>query len=84
MTNFKVFPNSPAYPELHIHHFLSDSDGKDKPAVVPRFMGGLTKREYFAAMAMLGHQKTYDLMSYQAIAESCVKQADALIEELNK
>ena len=47
---------------------------------------GLTKREYFAAMAMQGalankyaHERTIEM-----ITESAVKLADALIEELNK
>ena len=47
---------------------------------------GLTKREYFAAMAMQGalanksaHEKTMEM-----ITKSAVKLADILIEELNK
>ena len=47
---------------------------------------GLTKREYFAALAMQGalanksaHERTIEM-----ITESSVKLADALIEELNK
>lgn len=47
---------------------------------------GLTKREYFAAMALQGalanksaHERTIEM-----ITESAVKLADALIEELNK
>ena len=47
---------------------------------------GLTKREYFAAMAMQGalankfaHERTIEM-----ITESAVKLANALIEELNK
>lgn len=48
---------------------------------------GLTKREYFAAMAMQGlWQSTTDQCyeDYERIAEMSVKQADALIEALNK
>lgn len=42
----------------------------------------LTKREYFAAMAMQGH---FDSQGCEdRIAELCVKMADALIAELNK
>ena len=47
---------------------------------------GLTKREYFAAMALQGalankfaHERTIEM-----ITESAVKLANALIEELNK
>ena len=47
---------------------------------------GLTKREYFAAMALQGalankfaHERTIEM-----ITKSAVKLADALIEELNK
>jgi len=43
---------------------------------------GLTKREYFAAMAMQGMLS--DPERYGAIAKWAVKFADALIEELNK
>ena len=47
---------------------------------------GLTKREYFAAMAMQGISANASLTStsFEKIAEWSVKQADALIEELNK
>jgi len=46
----------------------------------------LTKREYFAAMAMHGMcaNSDYTHNSQSAIAEWSVKQADALIEALNK
>lgn len=45
---------------------------------------GLTKREYFAAMAMQGllaHDPTYE---FTEIASDSVKMTDALIAELNK
>jgi hypothetical protein len=47
---------------------------------------GLTKREYFAAMAMQGMcaNPDYTRNSPSVIAEWSVKQADALIEALNK
>jgi hypothetical protein len=44
---------------------------------------GLTKREYFAAMAMQGLLSA-DSINYEAIIGDAVKLADALIEELNK
>jgi hypothetical protein len=44
---------------------------------------GLTKREYFAAMAMQGIASD-ETLSFFGIAEKAVKQADALIDALNK
>lgn len=43
---------------------------------------GLTKREYFAAMAM--QAISFNGLNYNAAAEDAVKYADALIAELNK
>lgn len=51
------------------------------------FNNGLTKREYFAAMAMQGLLAgSYDSMAmgYASISEAAVGHADALIEALNK
>jgi hypothetical protein len=46
---------------------------------------GLTKREYFAAMAMQGIcQNPSHIGGYLSAAIEAVKQADALIEQLNK
>lgn len=47
---------------------------------------GLTKREYFAVMAMQGisANKVFGGKSFETIAEWSVKQAEALISELNK
>ena len=47
---------------------------------------GLTKREYFAAMAMKGIIANKDGLDIkiERIVESAVDTADALIEELNK
>lgn len=48
---------------------------------------GLSKREYFAAMAMQGMCANSSLAKYwthENIAEWSVQQADALIEALNK
>ena len=52
--------------------------------------GGLTKREYFAAMAMQGmiyrgKESTFSLpMTQQYIAKCAVDQADALLKVLDK
>jgi hypothetical protein len=47
---------------------------------------GLTKREYFAAMAMQGvaSDRPFSEFEFSKLAEWSVKQADALIEALNK
>jgi len=48
---------------------------------------GLSKREYFAAMAMQGicaNSSLAERSSYNSFAEWSVQQADALIEALNK
>ncbi|MTJ56016.1 hypothetical protein FJR38_26880 [Anabaena sp. UHCC 0253] len=44
---------------------------------------GLTKREYFAAMALQGIMANAEFMHFEA-AKMAVKKADELIEELNK
>lgn len=67
-------PNDPAYPNGPIHMMN---------------MEGLTKREYFAAMAM-GAAMQYAsgdgkyLMEAKDFAQSAIAYADALIAELNK
>jgi hypothetical protein len=45
---------------------------------------GLTKREYFAAMAMQGLLSDYESESIEDYSKYAVQLADALIEELSK
>jgi hypothetical protein len=49
---------------------------------------GLTKREYFAAMAMQGmlanSQIDFDNLTYKQYAEDCVMVSDELIKALNQ
>lgn len=46
---------------------------------------GLTKREYFAALAMQGLlANSTTLLPAENLTKKCVKVADALIEELEK
>lgn len=45
---------------------------------------GLTKREYFAAMALSGMNTADPNLSYSGIAIHAVNAADALLNELNK
>ena len=52
----------------------------------PAFVGhGLTKREYFAALAMQGmlSNGTFEMVNKE-ITEKAIAISDALIEELNK
>lgn len=44
---------------------------------------GITKREYFAAMALQGFS-TFSYVSPERAAKNAVEYADALIKELNK
>lgn len=69
-------PNEPAF----LSAAFFDEFGTDAP------QEGLTKREYFAAMAMKGIITNKDGLDIkiERIAESAVDMADALIEELNK
>ena len=46
--------------------------------------GGLTKREYFAAMALQGLLADYESESIEDYSKYAVKLADSLIEELSK
>jgi len=48
------------------------------------FYGGLTKREYFAAMALQGLLNNTGWNMLTMCADQAVKQADKLINELNK
>ena len=56
----------------------------DKGICPDSYSGGLTKREYFAAMAMNGCCSSDVATTTTSIAEWSVKMADALIEALNK
>ena len=77
MENNRTFGNSPAFSKPAFYH-------PDGAIDLPN--NGLTKREYFAAMALQGvlanksaHERTIEM-----ITKSSVRLADALIEELNK
>ena len=88
-----ISADQPAFPETHIYHFKGkDADG-EHDNVVPRWMGGLTKREYMATSLMRGllsdAQHTAAMTNGgQKVAEGAAKMAclfaDALIKELSK
>lgn len=73
-----IDPNEPAYPHL--------ADGCQRVNETEHFPG-LTKREWFAAMAMQGllswGPDAYDC-EYEKVARVAVHHADALIAELNR
>jgi hypothetical protein len=58
----------------------------DKPTISDREVYGLTKREYFAGLAMQGMMANQGLNSYEnnTIAKWSIEMADALLAELDK
>ena len=77
MENNKTHGDSPAFSKPAFYH-------PDGAIDLPN--NGLTKREYFAAMALQGIISNKDGLDIkiERIVESAVDTADALIEELNK
>lgn len=71
----KTNPNDPAHPTPY-----TNQDGTIQYDVYL----GLTKREYFTALAIQGLCANVESASIADIALSAVKIADALIEALNK
>lgn len=71
--------NEPINPTTE-RNWLNQNDTE----MVTGVFGGLTKREYFAAMAMQGCLASGFQASMDKHAESAVAAADALITELNK
>lgn len=54
------------------------------PAFPDEKNSGLTKREYFAAMAMQGYLASYGRANAEHVAKIAVECADALLTELEK
>jgi hypothetical protein len=75
MENNKTHGDSPAFSKAA---FYTDEYGIDAP------QEGLTKREYFAAMALQGMLAKYGSDYQVQNAKEAIYWADALIEELNK
>lgn len=74
----KINPNDPAYP-------INIPEGHTLVNGIPG--NGLTKREYFAGLAMQAVAKVTSYngrLQYDHAAELSVAMADALIEQLNK
>jgi hypothetical protein len=76
--------NEPAYPS---EFEGGEYDFTGMPTIVHRKCYGLTKREYFAAMAMQGMYANPSLVDIHdcghAMTDQAVKAADALINNLN-
>jgi hypothetical protein len=93
--NFKGICLKQDFMKTNGNHSIHSEKGWDEYHNNKTFPG-LTKREHFAAMAMQGFINTghvrvdhksgtvENLYNYAVIAKSCVDQADALIEALNK
>lgn len=80
MTN----PNDSVYPKMN--ELLDKNDKENDGAIIVYNETSLTKREYFAAMAMQALLSRNSLFGFtpQQYAEASITFADALIEELNK
>lgn len=77
----------PAFPSLEFHEEFDDYTGRYRE--VPHMAGGLTKREYFAAMAMqaligLVNLDLHDGPLHAQICRSALGCADHMIEALEK
>ena len=75
MENNETHGDSPAFSKAA---FYTDEYGIDAP------QEGLTKREYFASMALQGMLAKYGSDYQVQNAKEAIYWADALIEELNK
>lgn len=69
----KTLPNEPIHPIVEV-----------LPSGTDIIEFGLTKREYFAAMAMQGKASSLERECASSVAQYAVEFADALIKELNK
>lgn len=80
MTN----PNDPAAP-TNKSYTMNDPAAGDYTTRESPMYPGLTKREFFAAMAMQGFiARARDSETWRGVAESAIGLADALIAELSK
>ena len=75
MENNETKANEPAFSKVAFYH-------PDGAIDLPN--NGLTKREYFAAMAMQGLLAKFGSDYQVQITKDAIYWADALIEELNK
>lgn len=79
-----IIGNEPAYPSDH-EWTEGGKDFLDAPVICHRTSFGLTKREYFSAMALSGLcANSVVRLGEKSTASKAVEIADALISELNK
>lgn len=77
--------DEPAFPSLQTFERFNDDLGKYEDYTLPA--GGVTKREYFAGLAMQALVSTYTISRDEVTigtAETAVRYADALLAELEK
>lgn len=81
MSNEKDSGKQPAFPTDHV---ITDSFGNVEGIESKRW-SGMTKREYFAAMAMQGYcaNEMTNEKDYDIVAKMAISQADALLHQLN-
>ncbi|MDR0691491.1 MAG: hypothetical protein LBF69_00460 [Prevotellaceae bacterium] len=76
----KRLGRQPAQPTMNFNENMLASE---QPPYDVTTSAGLTKREYFAGLAMQGWLTKYGTSSYNyPMAQECIKYADALLEEL--
>lgn len=75
MINEKTMPNEPAFSKAAFYHPDGGCDSPNK---------GLTKREYFAAMALQGLLANPSECPLSGYANDAVNAADELIKRLNQ
>lgn len=75
---------SMAFPSIVEFDEFDDDRGKYVTKQLPA--GGLTKREYFAGLAMMGFcaLQSQQTLSFKITADLAVNQADALLAALNE
>lgn len=67
--------NMPVYP-------VQELDAQGTP--MHQMLYGLTKREYFAGLALAGGQVPCNIYNHAAVAEWCVSTSEAIIAELER
>ncbi|GHT09059.1 hypothetical protein FACS189426_06310 [Bacteroidia bacterium] len=73
-----ILGNQPAQPTLEFIRYSEDCTFDSSTSE------GLTKREYFAGLAMQGLLSDPNVVNIDKIAYNAVRCADALLEELSK
>jgi hypothetical protein len=77
----KRLGNQPANSEMY---FSENGEASDYCTFKVHTNSGLTKREYFASMAMQGIIAEHNYFTHDHVAVNAVAYADALLDELSK